>query len=342
MPPWKVGSGGITTIFRLIQQLERRGHSCAIYVFDPFGWDGRPGHELREEIRERFIPIEAPVFAGLDDFAPCDVCFATQWWTAWPVRDLPGCGAKVYLVQDDEPQFYATGAESIFAEETYRMGYRCIAYTPWMAEILTERYGLESRYFECGTDLDAYRFAGEEQREPGLIAVYARRETERRAVDLALAGLMELFERRPGIRVVMFGSNMSPSVPFPCDDWGVRSPEELAALYRRASAGIVFSLTTHSLVAQEMMASGLPLVELNGPNVTSELGEPRERAELVDPRPDAVADALERILDDREAAAAMARRARAFVEERTWERAGDQIEAALRDFTAHPQAPVAG
>ena len=338
VPPWRVGSGGHTTIFRLIQQLEQRGHKCAIYVFDPFGWDTRAGHELREEIVEKFIPIEAPVFAGLDDFTPCDVCVATQWWTAWPVRDLPGCGEKVYLVQDDEPQFYATSTESIFAEETYRMGYRCIAYTPWMAEILVDKYGLESRYFECGTDLDVYRFAGEEGREPGLIAVYARRETERRAVDLALAGLMELFQRRPGIRVVVFGSNAEPSVPFPCEDWGVRPPRELAELYRRASAGIVFSLTTHSLVAQEMMASGLPLVELNGVNVTSELGEPGERAELVDPRPDAVADALERILDDREAAAAMARRARAFVEERTWERAGDQIEEALFDFLARPRS----
>ncbi len=341
VPPWRIGSGGHTTIFRLIQQLERRGHACAVYVFDPFGWDGRPGHELREEIVERFIPIDAPVFAGLDGFLPCDVCCATQWWTAWAVRDLPGCGEKLYFVQDDEPRFYATGAESIFAEETYRMGYRCIAYTPWMAEILVDRYGLESRYFECGTDLDVYRFAGEEAREPGLIAVYARRETERRAVDLALAGLMELFERRPGIRVVVFGSNAPPSVPFPAQDWGVQPPRDLAALYRRASAGIVFSLTTHSLVAQEMMASGLPLVELNGRNVTSELGEPGELAQLVDPRPDAIADALERILDDREAAITMARRARAFVEGRTWERAGDQIEDAIFDFLARPREPSA-
>jgi glycosyltransferase involved in cell wall biosynthesis len=336
VPPWKVGSGGITTIFRLIQQLEQRGHSCAIYVFDPFGWEKRPAHKLRAEIVERFIPIDAPVFTGLDDFAPCDVCFATQWWTAWAVRDLPGCGEKVYLVQDDEPQFYATGAESIFAEETYRMGYRCIAYTPWMAEILRERYGAESRHFECGTDLDVYPFGDEHGREPGLIAVYARRETERRAVDLAVAGLMELFERRPGIRVVVFGSNVPPSVPFPCEDWGVRSPQELARLYRRASAGIVFSLTTHSLVAQEMMASGLPLVELNGPSVTSELGEPGERAELVDPRPDAIADSLERLLDDRNRAGAMAKRAREFVEKRTWERAGDQVEEALYDFVSRP------
>ena len=67
------------------------------------------------------------------------MAIATQWWTALPVRDLPGCREKVYLVQDDEPQFYATSSESIWAEETYRMGYRCIAYTPWMADILRER-----------------------------------------------------------------------------------------------------------------------------------------------------------------------------------------------------------
>jgi glycosyltransferase involved in cell wall biosynthesis len=93
-----------------------------------------------------------------------------------------------------------------------------------------------------------------------------------------------------------------------------------------------------SLVGQEMMASGLPLVELNGPNVTSELGEPGEYAQLVEPRPDAIADALERVLDDREMAAATARRARALVEQRTWESAGDQVEAALFSFLARPRA----
>ena len=146
---------------------------------------------------------------------------------------------------------------------------------------------------------------------PALIAVYARRETERRAVDLALAGLMELFERRPGDpRRCCSGRTRVPSVPFPAEDWGVRPPRDLAALYRRASAGVVFSLTTHSLVAQEMMASGLPLVELNGRNVTSELGESGELARARPSRgrtPSPTRSSA--ILDDREAAAAMARRA---------------------------------
>ena len=138
------------------------------------------------------------MFLGLDDFDSAPTSRSRpSGATAFPVRDLPGCREKVYLVQDDEPQFYATSAQSIWAEETYRMGYRCIAYTPWMADILRDRYGLEARWFECGTDLDTYAFAGEEEREPGLIAVYARRETERRAVDLAMAGLAMLVERRP-------------------------------------------------------------------------------------------------------------------------------------------------
>jgi glycosyltransferase involved in cell wall biosynthesis len=339
VPPWKVGSGGHTAIFHLVEQLERRGHSCAIYVFDSFGREERTAHELRQEIVERFVSVEAPVFKGLEDSTPSDVCIATNWRTAWAVRDLPGCGEKVYFVQDDEPQFYGTSAQALFAEETYRMGYRCIAaHTSWMGDVLRDRYGLETHHYDCATDLDLYSFAGEEGREPGLITMYARHQTGRRAVDIAFAGVLELFERRPGIRVVLFGSRSRPSVPFPCQNLGVRPPHELAALYRRASAGVVLSLTNMSLVGQEMMASGLPLVELNGPNVTSELGEPGEYAQLVEPRPDAIADALERVLDDREMAAATARRARALVEQRTWESAGDQVEAALFSFLARPRA----
>jgi glycosyltransferase involved in cell wall biosynthesis len=337
LPPWEIGSGGHTTIFRLVREMELRGHRCALYVFDPDGSKRRAGEDLRREIVEHFVPIDAPVSYGLEGFQAADVAIATEWRTAFPVRDLPGCLEKVYLVQDHEPEFYATSSQSIWAEESYRMGYRCVAYTPWMADVLNRRYGVEARWFECGTDTDTYRFASEDGREPGLVAVYARQETERRAVELALAGLGTLFERRPGLRVVLFGALFGLKAPFPCEDLGVRPPRELAELYRRASAGVVFSLTTHSLVAQEMMASGLPLVELEGANVSSALGPSGELVELAERTPDAVAGALERLLDDRARAAAMARRARQFVETRTWERAGDQLEEALQDFMARPR-----
>jgi glycosyltransferase involved in cell wall biosynthesis len=341
VPPWSIGSGGHTTIFRLIRQLELRGHGNAIFVFEPpYGRDPRRrGAALRQEIREHFVSdLEAEVFVGLDDFDSADVAVATGWSTAFPVRDLPRCREKVYLVQDHEPEFFATSAQSLWAEETYRMGFRCIAYTPWMADLLRESYGLQARWFECGTDLDVFPFAGEEGRDEEVIAVYARRETERRAVDLAMTGLAKLAQRRPTIRPVLFGSRQNASLPFSAETLGVVSPRRLAELYHQAQVGVVFSLTTHSLVAQEMMASGLPTVELEGDNVGSALGASGELVELSARRPDAIADAIERLLDDRAMASAMAGRARAFVEARTWERAGDQVESALRDFLSSPRA----
>ena len=336
VPAWRIGSGGHTTIFRLVRQLELRGHKCAIFVFDPFNRDPRHGAALREEMREHFVPVEAQVFHGLDDFSGADVCIATECWTAFPVRDLPNCREKVYLVQDHEEEFFATSAESLWAAETYRMGFRCIAYTPWMADLLRDRYAQEAHWFECGTDLDTFGYAGEEGRVPGMVAVYARSETERRAVPLAMAGLATLADRRPDLHPVLFGSRQPMRLPFAADNLGVVPPARLAELYRRASAGIVFSLTTHSLVAHEMMASGLPLVELEGDNVGSALGASGELVMLSRRTPDAIADALEQLLDRREEASAMALRARGFVETRTWERAGDQVEDALRAFLANP------
>jgi glycosyltransferase involved in cell wall biosynthesis len=337
VPPWGIGSGGHTTIFRLIRQMELRGHHCVIHVVDPHGIGRHRGSILREQIREHFVPgVEAQVHLGLEDFDSADVAIATEWTTAFPVRDLPRCREKAYLVQDHEPEFFATSAQSIWAAETYRMGYRTIAYTPWMADVLRERYGVDGRWFECGTDLDVFAFAGEEGRRPDVVAVYARRETDRRAVDLAMAGLHLLARRRPTVRPVLFGTRQRLKLPFAAETLGVVAPRRLAELYREASVGIVFSLTTHSLAAQEMMAAGLPVVELEGDNVASALGASGDVVELAARRPDAIADAVERLLDDRDAAAAMARRARAFVEERTWQRAGDQVESALREFLSTP------
>jgi O-antigen biosynthesis protein len=337
VPPWGVGSGGHSVIFHLIAQLERRGHRCSIFVFDPFSQNSRQAAALREEVREHFTAIDAPVFLGLDDFDSADVAVATNWWSAYPVRDLPRCREKVYFVQDYEAAFYPASAEALWAEETYRMGYRCVAYTPWLANLLDERHGLEVAQLDCGTDTDTYVFAGPEHREPGLVAVYARRETPRRAVELAIAALATLIQRRAGVRVVLYGSSLPMTTPYPCRNLGVVPPRELAALYRRASAGLVLSLTNLSLVTQEMMASGLPLVELDGENVSSVLGAPGELAMLAAPRPDAIADALETILERPDEAAKMARRARAFVEERTWIRAAEQLEAAFARFLAEPR-----
>ena len=137
VPPWRPARAGTRRSSGSSGSSSCAG-TCAIFVFDPFGYEDRPGSALREEIREHFVPgLEAEVLVGLDEFDSADIAIATEWTTAYPVRDLPDCREKAYLVQDVEAEFFATSAESLWAEETYRMGYRCVAYTPWMADILT-------------------------------------------------------------------------------------------------------------------------------------------------------------------------------------------------------------
>jgi glycosyltransferase involved in cell wall biosynthesis/GT2 family glycosyltransferase len=337
VPPWGIGSGGHMTIFRLVEQLEQRGHHCVIFVFDPFRHERRPARLLRDEVRENFVPIDAPVLVGVDDFDSADIAVATNWWTAYPVRELPRCHEKVYLVQDHEPEFHATSAQSVWAANTYRMGLRCVAFTPWLVDLLESEYGAEARLFEYGTDTETYRFAPFDQRETDIVAVYARQETERRAVELAFAALATLHERRPSVRTILFGSSSLMRVPFPCENLGVIPPRQLASLYQRASVGVALSLTNLSLVSLEMLACGLPLVELDVPSVRSVLGASGDLALLANPIPDEVATAIERALDDAKASASRARRGREFVEGRSWERAGETLEAALHTFLASPR-----
>src|SRR5204863_73886 len=71
---------------------------------------------------------------------------------------------------------------------------------------------------------------------------------------------------------------------------------ELARLYAEAAAGLVLSLTNPSLVPTEMLACGLPVVDVASDSMVATFGAdgPVELAAL---DPLALADALERVLD---------------------------------------------
>ena len=86
-------------------------------------------------------PCEAPVFKGFDDWNGADVVLATGWDTAYATMLLPDCRARAYLVQDHEPEFYATSAESIWAAQTYELGLYAIAASRWLRDLLRGAMG---------------------------------------------------------------------------------------------------------------------------------------------------------------------------------------------------------
>ncbi len=329
IPPFGRGSGGHNTLFQIFSRLERRGHACSVWLVDYHNQmrDVWPG-VLRHDINEFFAPIRGPVYKGLHAWQGADVAIATGWQTVHATLGLDDCRARAYLVNDHEPEFFSTSTERVLAQDTYRHGLHCIAASPWLRDLLIERYRASADAFQLGVDHDAYRPLPI-PREPATVIYYARHATTRRAVPVGLMALTELHRRRPDVRIVLFGTDNPLHAAFPYEHQGVLTPAQLPALYSQATVGLCLSLTNFSLMPKEMLACGLPCVELAGVSAESIFGAhgPLDLAPL---DPQRIADALERLLGDRALWEHRSREGIEFVASHTWEHATDEVEAGLR------------
>jgi O-antigen biosynthesis protein len=336
VPPFRRGSGGHSTIFGLIARLERSGHTCTVWIVDPGGNGHVDGAAIaRRNVVDWFAPVAAPFFTGFDDWHGADVAVATGWDTAHPVAMLPGCGARAYLVQDHEPEFFATSAERIWAEQTYDLGLYPICASRWLRDLLAEQHGCAGAYFHLGVDHDVYRPPLGAERRRDTVIFYARAGTARRAVPLGVLALEELCARRPDTRVIAFGQDQPLKTAFHSESLGVAQPARLAAAYSEATVGLCLSLTNYSLIPQEMMACGLPCVDLAGGSSESVFGDAGP-VDLAAADPLALADALEALLDDEGRWQAKSDAGLAYVADASWDHAAEQVEAGLREALRAP------
>jgi O-antigen biosynthesis protein len=344
IPPFTEGSGGHNIIFQLMHRLERRGHTCSVWVDDPFG---QRTHEwpafVRASIRKHFAPVKAPVYKDFTHWYGADVVVATGWQTVYPALGLSGVRARAYLVNDHEPEFYSTSVETRWAEATYRLGLHGICGSPWLRDLYVDRYGGTAEVFDYGVDHDTYHPRPVDRRRDTVV-FYCRSTTPRRAVALGVMALHELYRRRPGVRIVMFGERYPLPTPFPYEHLGVASPEQLSWLFSEATVGLCLSMTNYSLIPQEMLACGLPCVDLVGASAESVFGTDGP-VELSPFKADALAEHMERLLEDRELWERRSRTGIEFVADRSWDHATDQVERALRGIlqareTATPQPPT--
>ncbi|GAA3632505.1 hypothetical protein GCM10022236_38830 [Microlunatus ginsengisoli] len=316
--PPALGSGGHTTMFRMINALESAGHSCVLFLYDRYFGDMEEHEAI---IRRGWPTIRARVRDARKGIDEVDACVATSWQTAHVMAKrssdrLP----RFYFIQDFEPFFYARGPEYALAEDTYRFGFHCIALGHMVAEQLGS-IGVSCDTVEFGCDTTVYSEIGSSMEKRAGVVFYTRPGVERRGYHLGVLALREFHRCHPDQEIHVYGSPPG-DLGFPATRHARLTPPQLNHLYNRTIAGLALSFTNISLVAEEMLAAGTIPVINDSADARSDL--PNPNAVWARPTPQGIAEALGAVVSD-PSLEGRARVAASSVRPDNWKRTGDDV-----------------
>ncbi|MEU4384382.1 glycosyltransferase family 1 protein [Promicromonospora sp. NPDC023805] len=255
--PPAAGSGGHTTLFRMVEGLEARGHRCVVYLYDRYGLDIA---QRTAELRRGWPGVRAEVRDARAGISGVDAVVASSWESAHVVLSY---GAepvhRLYFIQDYEPYFYPRGSEYELAAMTYRFPFRRIALGEMVAGCLRSELGQDSDLVPFGCDTRTYHLPKVRMPRSGVV-LYAKPDVGRRGYLLARLALERFHRTHPDQEIHVYGSQPT-GLPFPVTYHGSVTPAALNELYGRVVAGLAMSFTNISLVAEEMLAAGVvPIV----------------------------------------------------------------------------------
>jgi glycosyltransferase involved in cell wall biosynthesis len=324
-----IGSGGYTSVFRMIRHLVQSGHEVRAYVEPDNLLVGKSEEEIERFISQHFFETGAHIVKG-HEFARSDAIVATAWPTAKAVSDDRGSRRKFYYVQDFEPYFYPMGEEYAQAESTYKLGLSHITLGKWLTDLLRERYGADADYIGFGLDREIYYPRSARNPERPRIVFYARPSTPRRGFKLGVESLNLVYRSTPDVEMVMFGAENLKEypIPFPYVSLGIASEEELAKLYSSAAMGLVLSYTNCSFVPFEMMACHCPVVAVDTESVEWFLRD-GVNAVVTPADPRSLAQGMLALLEDEALRQRIAARACQDVQGLSWEKSMQQFEGIL-------------
>lgn len=294
IPPFGFGSGGHTTIFRTINFLEQQGYVCNIIIVG----EPRPAsvEVAKKQINEWFFKLRAEVFLDMSLVPDAKIAMATSWQTAYFVRNYKKSNHKCYFVQDFEPSFYAMGSEYVWAEETYRFGFKGITAGDWLKNTMINSYGMEAISFGFSYEKEFYKPQPKPNGVGRNVFFYARPPTQRRGFELGMMVLAEVVKRLPDVGVVFAGWDISNyEIPFRHKNAGTVTREELPKLFSECDVALVLSLTNLSLLPLELMACGIPVV--SNKNACAEWMLNQDNSCLAHPTVDKLADGICKVLD---------------------------------------------
>ncbi len=331
VPHFGIGNGGRMTIFRIAKLLENFGHEIEIWVHSQSD-KNLESPKYDSLIRKHYQAIDARVYMlGASDHAlnrvSGDVVIATDRMSVYPVMAMRHFRRRFYFVQDYEPAFYPVSTEYYLTKNTYSQGLDCLCASEWLKDLISTRHKQWAIAWPLAVDHSVYKHSGA-QRVAKQIAFYTRRRTPRRLVELGFLALLELFARGHRFQVVMFGDDKEvPATPYLTINRGVLDSEQLKKLYNESSVGLVFSGTNYSLIPNEMMACGLPLVDLRGENTDLAFG--KDTVCRAEPEFRDIADKLELLLTDHTHWSQRQKNGLNYIAQFSWENSAKVIEQAI-------------
>lgn len=287
------GSGGHRTIIQNVNALIRAGYECDIYVEDD---DISTPQIVRNKINEYYEKCDAGIYVGLQVKKDYDLMFATGWQIVEFVKNMPA-RKKAYFIQDFEPWFFPMGDQYLITENSYRYGFKPVTIGKWLAHKMLAEYNNPVEYFDFGADLNVYKKLDNVKKENAICFVY-QPEKSRRCDIIGLRALKIVKTLKPDLKIYLYGSSVEATFDFECENLHIIPITECNELYNKCKVGVCMSASNPSRIPFEMMAAGLPVVELYKENNIYDM--PDEGVVLARTSPEAIASAIIDILDNEE------------------------------------------
>ena len=329
LPSLIEGSGGHRTILQNVQYLIRKGYECDVYVEDK--GEVKNSEELRRQAETLFGKHDCRFILGYDIQGEYDIIFATAWFTAKVVRDCNSKAVKAYFIQDFEALFNPMGDGYILACNSYGYGLKPVTIGRWLSHKMQTEYHTPSRYFDFCADRRIYRPLPDAKQEHAICFVY-QPDKPRRCSVLGIEALGIVKFLRPDVKIYLYGSNIKGNVWFEHENLGIIPLEKCNALYNQCEVGLCISSSNPSRIPFEMMAAGLPVVDLYMENNFYDM--PNEGVRLAHTTPESIAQALIEILDHKETAAEMSEAGKRYMADKDLEHGFEQFYAAVSDMAA--------
>lgn len=300
LPSFIEGSGGHRTILQNIQYMINQGDECDVYVEDKN--DVKDVAELEKMVKKFFGNCDARFFLGYDIKGEYDIIFATAWYTAKVVRDCGLNAVKAYFIQDFEALFNPMGDGYLLACNSYCYGLKPVTIGRWLSHKMKTEYNTDSQFFDFCADQKIYKKLNNVEKENAICFIYQPDKPRRCSmVGIEALGIVKFL--RPDIKIYLYGSTIKGNVWFEHENLGIIPIEKCNELYNKCSVGLCISSSNPSRIPFEMMAAGLPVVDLFMENNLYDM--PEVGVSLAHYTPESIAKALIDILDDKDKAKQM-------------------------------------